>query len=396
MEVLLLNRPLKGIRVARIAATSFSTSTQLLPQLVAISQAGAQLTVMTSEDEWSEPLFSLDFCDFKSTSIHRDIHLFSDLISLFRLWRFFMVNRFDIVHSISPKAGLLTAIAGKLAGVPVRLHTYTGQPWVTRIGFKRSILKWCDRLIGRLNTRCYADSFSQRDFLIHQGVGNPSKLKVLGRGSLAGIDLARFSPEKYSIADKIAFRAALGLTPDTQIILFVGRVTRDKGIHELFSAFKNILCGVESVQDAVLLVVGSFEGNIEASIRAEARLLCGDKVIFTGFTRTPEQFMAIADILCIPSYREGFGTVVIEAAAMGLPTIGTRIYGLIDAIEEGETGLLVDPKNIAQLTAAMTQLLVNSVLRAHLGEQAKNRAILEFDSRQCSALVVREYQRILQ
>ena len=401
MERFKLTMLLKGVRVARVASTSFSTSTQLLPQLAALHQAGASIIILASEDEWSDPLPHLNFCHFKPIAIRRDIHIFADCRSLFQLWRFFVAHQFDIVHSISPKAGLLTAIAGKLAGVPIRLHTFTGQPWVTRYGFKRGLLKWCDALIARLNTCCYADSLSQRDFLIAQGVGHVNKVKVLGRGSLAGIDLTRFSSERYSVKDKHALRAVLGISVDTQIVLFVGRVSADKGIYELLHAFKNIIFNDDvgkqlPAQNKILLIVGSFEDNIEKSIREEAKSLCGEHVIFTGFTHQPEQYMAIADILCLPSYREGFGTVIIEAAAMGVPAIGSRIYGLIDAIVDGETGLLVDVKNVEQLTDAMASLLENTTLRQTLAKQAKARAIRDFDSQHCGELVVREYDELRQ
>ena len=383
---------LKGKKVARVATTTFLTLTQLCPQLDAINKAGSKVTIISSQDELSSSFSSLDYATYKAITIRREINLLDDSISLFRLWNFFRSNKFDIVHSITPKAGLLCAIAAKLAGVPVRLHTFTGQPWITMQGFKRKLLKFCDRIIGLLNTRCYTDSFSQQDILIQNNICSPDKIIVLGNGSLAGIDLTRFSEDNFSSADKSALRLSLGLNEETNIILFLGRITEEKGVFELISAFKKI----KHIENKALLVVGDFENKIEASIRAHAETSSLEKIIFTGYTNKPEQYIAIADVLCLPSYREGFGTVVIEAGAMGVPTIGSRIYGLTDAIIDGVTGVLVEPKNVVQLTELLVSILEDKFLRKTLGENAKNRALKEFDSKHFSELVVNEYSKLLE
>jgi len=383
---------LKGKKVARVATTTFLTLTQLCPQLDAINKAGSKVTIISSQDELSSSFSSLNYATYKAITIRREINLLDDLISLFSLWCFFRSNKFDIVHSITPKAGLLCAIAAKLAGVPIRLHTFTGQPWITMQGFKRKLLKFCDRIIGLLNTRCYTDSFSQQDILIQNNICSSDKILVLGNGSLAGIDLTRFSEDNFSSADKSALRLSLGLNEETNIILFLGRITEEKGVFELISAFKNI----KHIENKALLVVGDFENKIEASIRAHAKSSSLEKIIFTGYTNKPEQYIAIADVLCLPSYREGFGTVVIEAGAMGVPTIGSRIYGLTDAIIDGVTGVLVEPKNVEQLTELLVSILEDKLLRKTLGENAKNRALKEFDSKHFSELVVNEYSKLLE
>ena len=169
-------------------------------------------------------------------------------------------------------------------------------------------------------------------------------------------------------------------------------MTQDKGIYELLEATGQLLaCG----HDIALLIVGPFEQKFEQEIRPLAAKLCGNRVKFTGFSKVPERFMAVSDVLCIPSYREGFGTVVIEAAALGLPAIGTKIYGLTDAIVEGETGILVEPKNIVQLTGAMKVLITNEPLRKRLGENAKKRAVSEFDSKKHGEMLVMDYEALL-
>ena len=387
-----MSNRLQGLRIARVSTIAFSTLTQLRPQLEAIHQAGANVTVIASKDSLSEELEQLPFCEFKPLYIAREIRFFSDAITLVSLWRLFRKQRFDIVHSITPKAGFLCAIASWAAGTPIRLHTYTGQPWVTMFGIKKYMVKCCDGLISRLNTRCYTDSQSQRSFLVNNNVVAHNKIKVLGNGSLAGIDLQRFCEEKFSLANIKAIRESLKLGEKARVILFVGRISEAKGIDELLISFKNLLmCHAE----LVLLIVGPFEHKLERTIRAQAQQLAGNKVIFTGYSSEPEQFMAVADVLCIPSYREGFGTVVIEAAAMAVPAVGTKIYGLTDAIVDGETGLLVELKNVIELTQALQKLIDNEPLRKRLGKNAKKRALKEFDSKHCGELLVREYEELL-
>ncbi|OHE76500.1 MAG: glycosyl transferase family 1 [Verrucomicrobia bacterium RIFCSPHIGHO2_12_FULL_41_10] len=384
--------PLQNRRIARVSTIPFSMLTQMRPQLEAIHQAGGEITLIASADALGDELKQLNYCAFKPTYISREINFFADLLTLFRLWELFGKQRFDIVHSITPKAGLLCAIAARLAGIPIRLHTYTGQPWVTMHGFKKFIVKYCDKLISMLTTQCYTDSLSQKHFLIQNKIINAEKIKVLGSGSLAGIDLARFNQDNFSAADKRDFRKQLDIQEKTLVFIFVGRVTEDKGVYELLESTSHLLA---LGYDIALLIVGPFEQRLEREIPPLAHKLCGNKVICTGFSKEPERFMAIADVLCIPSYREGFGTVVIEAAAMGLPTIGTNIYGLTDAVVDGETGILVDSKNVLQLTATMKQLADNSELRKQLGECAKKRAVAEFDSQVCGKMMVMEYNALL-
>jgi glycosyltransferase involved in cell wall biosynthesis len=386
-------KPLSNIRIARVATVPFYILTQLENQLEAINEAGAEITVVSSkDDEYSQTLKRSGSYEFKPIYIAKEIKIRRDVIALFKLWRLFSNAHFDIVHSTTPKAGLLCGIAGRMARVPVRMHSFTGQPWVTLKGIKRSVVKFCDKLIVYLNTRCYVDSFSQRDFLVKSKVTPFHKIKILGSGSLAGIDINRFNQNNFSQDMKNEIRASLNISADTLVILFVGRITQDKGVFELLNAFKNLLMTKDNL---VLVMVGPFENKIEQEIRNMARQWCGDKVIFTGFTQKPEQFMAITDIFCLPSYREGFGTVVIEAAAMGVPAIGTRIYGLTDAIIDGETGLLVELKNVVELTDTLRKLIDDPDLRKRLGKNAEKRAMQEFDSKKHSELLINEYQDLL-
>jgi glycosyltransferase involved in cell wall biosynthesis len=380
---------IKGLRVARISTVPFFVVTQLSAQLQALGEAGAQVHVIASNDELVGALQAREDIRFIPVEIAREISPFKDLVSLIRLVVLFRKQRYDIVHSTTPKAGLLTAIAAKIAGVKVRLHTFTGQPWVTMSGAKKKLLKLCDMLIARLNSHTFTDSVSQRDFLVREGVVAASRISVIGSGSLAGVDIRRFDAARFSPSANDAMRQQLGIPADAKVLLFVGRVTPEKGVGELMQAFLKLQA---HYPELYLVLVGPYEADGRAVVESHLTPACVERVKVLGLQAAPEQYMAIADLLCLPSYREGFGTVVIEAAAMGVPTVGTAIYGLTDAIVDGETGLLVPVQNADALAEAIRSLLAEPERLKEMAMHARERAIRDFDSARCSALLIEKYE----
>jgi len=385
--------PLGGVRVARLSTVPFFILAQLATQIRSLGALGAKVSVVSSAGPEVNDQDIVAREQWTVIDIPRSFEPLRDLFSLVQLFLFFRRERTQIAHSTTPKAGLITAIAALLAGVPIRLHTFTGQPWVHLRGFKRKVVRGCDRLVGLLNTMCYADSPSQRDFLVAEGLLTPSSLRVLGCGSLAGVDIDRFSMENFPIERCDLFRDVLGIPLKAPVILFVGRITAEKGVREMLAAYGRLKTAGSK---AHLIVVGEFddEGGLPGIIRRE-ELAVFEDVHVVGYTSSPESYMAIADVLCLPSYREGFGTVVIEAAAMGLPTVGAKIYGLTDAVIEGVSGLLVPPFDVAALEAALHRLLIDEDLRKTMGRAARHRALELFDCKIVNALLVDEYSSLL-
>lgn len=319
--------------------------------------------------------------------IERQISPWRDLLALWRLTRLFRQQRFDVVHSVTPKAGLLAMLAARLAGTPVRLHIYTGQVWVTRHGAFRWLLKSMDKLIARLATQVLADSASQRQFLLDEGVVTAGRSSVLACGSISGVDTARFRPDTVVRA---RIRQELGIPQDDLVFLFLGRLNRDKGVLDLARAFAGI---ATDYPDAHLLLVGPDEGNLlPALVGLTAE--CAAQVQQVGYAARPEDYMAAADVFCLPSYREGFGTVVIEAAAAGIPAIATRIYGVVDAVEEGRTGLLFPPRDIAALQVCLREMADDPARRRQLGTQARLRAQADFSSETVATAWLDYYRRL--
>lgn len=305
-------------------------------------------------------------------SIARDISLISDFSCLIQLIKIFNQQHFFAVHSVTPKAGLLAMLAASLVRTPLRIHTFTGQVWVTEIGFKRFLLKQIDCLVAFLTTHNIVDSPSQRKFLVDEKVMSFKKSIVFAQGSISGVDIARFKPD---LKIKNSIRKQLNISHKAIIFLFLGRLTRDKGVLDLAIGFNNTIAG-----SAHLLFVGPDEQNIQIEIKS----LTADHakyIHFVGHTNLPEYYMVSADVLCLPSYREGFGTVIIEAAAAGIPSIGSNIYGITDAIADGQTGLLHEPHDINAIGTCIFNMMNNTSLRLKLGENARLRAIKEFDNK---------------
>ncbi|QMV61370.1 glycosyltransferase family 4 protein [Pseudomonas berkeleyensis] len=319
----------------------------------------------------TEPLPRAAGVTYLNVPLAREISPLADLKVLFALVRLFRHHRFDAVHSVTPKAGLLGILAARMAGVPVRVHWFTGQVWVTRAGVGRAVLKSADRLIAAAASHLLADSPSQRDFLVAEGVCRAGRIEVIGDGSICGVDGERFRPDPQA---RERVRISHGIPADATVVLFLGRLNADKGLRELAQA----MVGLDEVFPALhWLIVGPDEGGMVEHIRTVAGSLAG-RLHFQGFTGEPEAYMAAAEIFCLPSYREGFGSSVLEAAAAGVPSVASRIYGLTDAVEEGVSGLLVSPANVPELVAALRRLLENDGMRLDMGLAARARALQRF------------------
>ncbi len=374
-------------RICIVVAAPFTLKAFMLGHLQALARI-AEVTVVADfgpEDgafRWPEAITRV------AIPIARPIAPWTDLLALLALFRLFRQHRFDLVHSITPKAGLLAMLAGALAGVPLRLHTFTGQVWVTRTGVMRTLLKSADRLIARLATQVLVDSASQRAFLIAQGIVPAPKSAVLARGSICGVDAARFRPDA---AARERVRRRHGIAADAVVFLYLGRINRDKGLLDLTHAFAE--AGV-SCPDAHLLLVGPDEDKLRAAL-ALAAAACAGRLHHADITDRPQEYFAAADVFCLPSYREGFGTTIIEAAAAGVPAIGSRIYGITDAIVEGETGLLFDSGEVRQLAQSMRTLAGDASLRARMGEGARERAVRDFSSTVVTAAMLEYYEKLL-
>lgn len=303
--------------------------------------------------------------------ITREISLKRDFSALLKLINIFRVKKFDAVHTVTPKAGLLGILAAFLNFVPLRVHTFTGQVWANKEGFKKILLKAIDKFIGMLSTFTIIDSKSQQDFLVDQKILCFEKSIVFGSGSVSGVDLKKFKANKKI---RTEVRSNLSIPDDGFVFIYLGRLNKDKGVLDLAIAFSSI-CD----DKAYLLVVGPDEANFAMQMQ-DLSAVNKDRVRFVGLSREPNRYLAASDVLCLPSYREGFGSVVIEAAAIGVPAIVSNIYGLSDAVQNKITGLLHQPKDPKAILGCMNFFLLNPIMVKKYGLAAKKRAVIEFDS----------------
>jgi len=307
--------------------------------------------------------------------IQRKISIIRDLFSLFSLIVIFLKVRPFLVQSITHKAGLLAMIASWICFVPNRWYTFTGQYWANKTGILRNLSKNADRIICVFASKLIADSWSQVVFLKSEKVSYNKKVIVLGDGSIAGVDTERFKPQ---LQMRQIVRQKLKVPLNHVVFLFVGRLAEEKGIFDLSYAYERLAFLTKKKQESEIWFVGPDDQSLKEQLKA-ININANNKVKFFPETIAPEKYMIAADILCLPSYREGFGSVVIEAAACGIPTIGYKTNGLIDSVVNNKTGILVDYKNIDELCKAMLKLLKNSEMRNRFGYNARKRVLQKFD-----------------
>ena len=293
----------------------------------------------------------------------RKITPLQDLKCLWLLIRVFRQLKPDIVHTHTPKAGLLGMLAARICRVPVRLHTVAGLPLIEASGVKRMILEAAERVTYACAHVVYSNSAGLKNF-ISETFGLPGeKLKIIGKGSSNGIDTAFFdrSPEIESVARSI--KEKFKINAEDFVFAFAGRIVNDKGISELVKAF-DALSGESPTRRLLLLLIGNFEEDHDPLADDTVKYLTNDRrVILAGFQNDIRPWIAAADAFVFPSYREGFPNVVMQASLLQVPCIVSDINGCNEIIQQGSTGIVVPVKNVDALAEAMRTLLADDVLR---------------------------------
>ena len=309
---------------------------------------------------------------FIHLNIERKPSLIKDFALLIQLIILFRKNKFNLVHTIMPKTGLVGMFAASLCCIKTRIHTFTGQVWVTKKGLMKTFLKFTDFLTAVFATHLLTDSHGQRKFLITNKIVRPKKIDVLGYGSIAGVDLKSFSMD---ILQRSLIRKKLKIKTDDVVFTFVGRLNIDKGILDLLDAFKRLSY---EYSNAHLILLGSIEGSFLDVIK---KSMINPKIHFFSYSLFPQKYLSASDVFCLPSYREGFPNVIIEAASIGIPAIASNIYGVNDAVLDYKTGLLHKPRDVDDIEKCMRLLVDNKKLREKLGHAAKIRTINFFNQK---------------
>jgi glycosyltransferase involved in cell wall biosynthesis len=322
----------------------------------------------------------------------RTISPLMDFKSLFKLYKLLRKEKPLIVHTHTPKAGIVGMLAAKFAGVPNRLHTVAGLPLMEATGNKRKLLDFVERLTYRCATKVYPNSQGLYDFILKNNFTSREKLKVIANGSSNGINASYFDPELFSANDKQTLKTNLGITPEDFVFIFVGRLVADKGINELIQAFQKI---AEETNGVKLLLVGAFEPDLDP-LEPETlyEITANNKIISVGFQKEVRPYLAVGGCLAFPSYREGFPNVVMQAGAMGLPSIVTNINGCNEIVIEGENGILIPVKNSSAMYEAMNKMMVNDNFREKLQKNARQMIVTRYEQQVVWAAILAEYKRL--
>jgi glycosyltransferase involved in cell wall biosynthesis len=319
----------------------------------------------------------------KHIPISRKINVLSDIKAVIMLYIHLRRAGFSAVHSITPKAGFVGMLAAYLVGVPNRIHIFTGQVWFTRKGCTRILLKSIDRITARLATNILVDGHSQREFLIENRVIKREFSRVLGNGSISGVLISKFQPD---LLIRQSIRKKWGIEESDIVFAFLGRLSKDKGVYDLIQAFVILRRKYAQVR---LVLIGPDEGNVEKNVGFV------DSVYFIGQTNEPEIILQISDVFCMPSYREGFGTSIIEASLLGLPVICSDTYGLMDTILDEQTGFRHKIGDVNSIYELMEKMVVTPELRLKVGLKGREFVVNNFDATLISNLWLNFYIQLL-
>jgi glycosyltransferase involved in cell wall biosynthesis len=316
-----------------------------------------------------------------------------DVAAVARIWTALRRIRPHIVHAHTPKGGVLGMIGAWLAGVPVRIYHLHGLPFTTAAGWKRALLLWSERVACRLAHQVLCVSASVRQVAVDSRLCGRDKITVLAEGSINGVDaVQRFNPAHLPAEARDETRRRYRIPADAPVLGFIGRIVRSKGIVELAGAWSALR---EQFPDLRLMLVGPYEPQDPIPPDIDRQLRKDPRVHFIGEEWNVPPLYAAMDVLVLPTYREGFPTVLLEAAAMAVPVVATQVSGCVDAVQHGVTGLLVPPYDAASLAAAIGRYLRNAALRLRHGAAARQRVLRDFCPERLWQATHQEYLRCL-
>lgn len=385
-------------KLIRITTVPLSLKVLLKGQLRFMASNGFDVKGVSSEGEELREVHENEGIAVEAITMSRKITPFQDLKSLWEMWNFLRKEKPQIVHTHTPKAGIIGMLAARLAGVPHRLHTVAGLPLMEATGTKRKILNFVEKLTYSSATRVYPNSKGLYDFILQNNFTQSNKLKIIANGSSNGIDTTFFSPDQVTELERVTLREKLNIQPDNFVFVFVGRIVSDKGINELIKAFSELQAAENNEPAGIkLLLVGGLENDLDPlNPETLAEINQNKDIISVGFQQDVRSFFAIADALVFPSYREGFPNVVMQAGAMGLPSIVSDINGCNEIIIEGENGLIIPSKNVEKLKEKMLTLAKDKNLYTKLKGNSRRMIENRYEQSVVWNALLEEYEGLLQ
>lgn len=351
-----------------------------------------EVIAISSEKEYLIRCATNEGVRYKHIEMTRKITPLKDFISLIKLILFLNKEKPFIVHSHTPKAGIIAMLASRITNIPIRLHTVGGLPLMEEKGSKMKLLKIIEKLTYSFSTKVFINSNGLYNYIIDNNFASKNKLKVIGNGSSNGVDVDYFSPEKISEIEKTALKLSLGILEDDFTFIFVGRIVTDKGINELVEAFDSVCSTYKTIK---LLLVGEQESNLDPLNEKTLNLIRdNNKIIETGFQKDIRPYLAISNVLVFPSYREGFPNVIMQAGAMGLPVIASNINGCNEIIVEGKNGMLIPLKDKYSIEKALIQIIDDKSFYLNLKSNTRSMIITRFDRTIICGKILDEYKKM--
>jgi len=371
-----------------VGVTDSQTCLVLHARLRTLRKAGFRVLLVSSPGDLLWKTAAREHVEPIAIPMRRGISPFRDLVSLLRLWRLIGVRRPDLVEFSTPKAGLLGTIAARLRGVPRRVYMLRGLKLETCTGIKRWLLLAAEYVAAACAHVVLCNSESLRARALALRIAPPGKLRLLGEGSSNGVDVERFSPGLSTV------RATLGIARGVPVIGYAGRLTRDKGLPELIEAFELML---RSEPSAHLLLVGWFDASDDAlDSKLRARILGHPRMHCTGFVNDTASYYRAMDVMVLPTRREGFPNVVLEAAATGIPVVTTECTGARDSVIPEVTGLLIPPGYPNAICEAVLKILRNSERRQRMGQAARAWVLERYPEARVVGITVDYYRSLLE
>ncbi len=342
-------------KLLRITTSPLSLRSLLSNQMRYMKENGFEVIMVSSNGkEWPD-LLKNEGCDYRVVPMARHIAPFKDLRSLWRLYRLIRKEKPDIVHSHTPKAGLLAMLAARMAGVKIRIHTVAGLRFMTTTGIKKKALRFMERLTGKAATHVWPNSYSLLGYIRKHQLVKEKKLMVIGQGSSNGVDLGRFSARALNPGTLAATKQKLQYDERYCYLLNMGRIVRDKGMDELMKAFAKLY---ETRPHLRLIILGQFEDHLDP-ISAEARevLKKHPGIVHIDWSEEVEYFLHLSKLLVHASYREGFPNTLLQAGAMNCPIVCSAVEGNVDIVTDRKTGLLFQPRDTNDLLEKLSYAL---------------------------------------
>jgi glycosyltransferase involved in cell wall biosynthesis len=376
-------------KIIRITTVPISLEKLLSGQLQFMSSFYKVIAV-SAQKENLERLGKKQEIEVFPLEMTRKITPFKDIFAVIKLYFFLKKTRPFIVHSHTPKAGIVGMLAAKLAGVPHRLHTVAGLPLLEVTGIKRRVLDAVEKFTYGCATMVYPNSFGLKKIILDNNYCDSKKLKVLANGSSNGIDTAYFNPELYTEEQNLRLENELGIQTDDFVFIFVGRLVKDKGINEMVSAFELLQKENSSLK---LLLVGDYENDLDPlNPKTVESINTNSSILAVGFKNDVRPYLAIANVLVFPSYREGFPNVVMQAGAMGLPSIVSDINGCNEIIIEQENGLIIPVKDEMAIFLAMKKMVTNSSLTSKMKDNSRQMIVSRYEQKVVWEAILSEYR----